>query len=251
MRTYRTSEVAKIIGIHPNTVRFYEEWGLIPKAERKSNGYRVFTDFHIEQLRLARLAFKIEVLQNGLRKKIVETIKISAKGDFDKALTLAREYLSQIHKEQKNAEEAIYITKQLLEGKTSAEDVSFRRKEVSAYLNISMDTLRNWELNGLLSVKRMKNGYRFYTGEDIERLKIIRSLRCANYSLEAILRMLNALSANPQINIEKVLNTPKNDADIISVCDKLIVSLQAAARNAELMIKLLSDMKIKFNNLPY
>ena len=26
MNTYTTSEVAKIIGIHPNTVRMYEEW---------------------------------------------------------------------------------------------------------------------------------------------------------------------------------------------------------------------------------
>ena len=77
MNTYSTTEVAKIIGIHPNTVRMYEEWGLIPLAERKPNGYRIFTDFHIEQLRLARIAFQIEVLQNGLRKKVVETIKLS------------------------------------------------------------------------------------------------------------------------------------------------------------------------------
>lgn len=82
MNTYRTSEVAKIIGVHPNTVRLYEEWGLIPEAKQKSNGYRVFTDFHIEQLRLARIAFQIEVLQNGLRKKIVKAVKISAKGGF-------------------------------------------------------------------------------------------------------------------------------------------------------------------------
>ena len=100
MNTYTTSEVAKIIGIHPNTVRLYEEWGLIPKAERKANGYRVFTDFHIEQFRLARTAFQIEVLQNGLRKKIVETVKVSAKKDFDQALVLANEYLSQIQKEE-------------------------------------------------------------------------------------------------------------------------------------------------------
>ena len=49
----------------------YEEWGLIPKAERKPNGYRVFTEFHIEQLQLSRIAFQIEILQNGLRKQIV------------------------------------------------------------------------------------------------------------------------------------------------------------------------------------
>ena len=91
MNTYTTTDVAKIIGIHPNTVRMYEEWGLIPFAERKPNGYRIFTDFHIEQLRLARIGFQIEVLQNGLRKKVVETIKFSAKREFEKALMFAEE----------------------------------------------------------------------------------------------------------------------------------------------------------------
>ena len=246
MNTYKTSEVAKMIGIHPNTVRFYEEWGLIPQAKRKTNGYRVFTDFHIEQLRLARIAFQIEILQNGLRKKIVETVKVSANGDFDKALALANEYLVQIYQEQKNAEEAIGIVKQLLSGKPTRDERYLKRKEVSETLNITMDTLRNWELNGLLSVKRKKNGYRVYTDHDIRRLKIIRSLRCANYSLEAILRMLNELSMNPQVNLKKVLNTPKDDTDIISACDKLIVSLQEAERNAEKIIEILHNMKSRF-----
>ena len=69
MNTYKTSEVAKLIGIHPNTVRLYENAGLISKPERQSNGYRIFTDLNIEQFRLARLAFQMEVLQNGLREK--------------------------------------------------------------------------------------------------------------------------------------------------------------------------------------
>ena len=247
MNTYRTSEVAKIIGIHPNTIRKYEELGLIPKAKRGPNGYRVFTDFHIEQLRLARIAFQIEVLQNGLRKKIVETVKISARGDFDKALCFAKEYQNQIQKEQKNAEEAIHIVKQILSGREAEQSFCLKRREASDYLGISMDTLRNWELNGLLRVKRKQNGYRFYTNDDVERLKLIRSLRCANYSLEAILRMLNALEHNPQTNIEQILNTPKEDTDIISVCDRLIVSLQAAEKNAEKMMTILADMKKKFS----
>lgn len=56
-----------------------------------------------------------------------------------------------------------------------------KRKEVSRHLDISVDTLRNWELNGLITVKRKDNGYRVYSGEDVRRLKIIRSLRLANY----------------------------------------------------------------------
>ena len=247
MNTYTTMEVAKIISIHPNTVRMYEEWGMIPLAERKSNGYRIFTDFHIEQLRLARIAFQIEVLQNGLRKKVVETIKLSAKRDFDKALMFAEEYRSQIQREQRNAEESIGIAKQILSGKSVGNTLFLKRKEVSDYLDISMDTLRNWERNGLLQVKRRQNGYRAYTNDDIERIKMIRTLRLANYSLEAILRMLHALEHNPKVDMKQVLNTPQADADIVSVCDRLIVSLRDAEKNADKMIKILLEMKERFS----
>ena len=247
MNTYTTTEVAKIIGIHPNTVRMYEEWGLIPLAERKSNGYRIFTDFHIEQLRLARIAFQIEVLQNGLRKKVVEIIKLSAKRDFDKALMFAEEYRSQIQREQRNAEESIGIAKQILSGKSVGDTLFLKRKEVSDYLDISMDTLRNWERNGLLQVKRRQNGYRAYTNDNIERIKMIRTLRLANYSLEAILRMIHALEHNPKVDMKQVLNTPQADADIVSVCDRLIVSLKDAEENVDKMIHILLEMKEKFS----
>lgn len=141
MKTYKTAEVASIIGIHPNTVRLYEELHLIPRPERQPNGYRIFTDFHIEQLRLARIAFQIEVLQNGLRKKIIQMIKVSADRDFDTALALSHEYILQARQERANAEEAIEIVKRLLSGGNEAGSRCLKRKEVSEYLHVSMDTL--------------------------------------------------------------------------------------------------------------
>ncbi|MGN1348262.1 MAG: MerR family transcriptional regulator [Acutalibacteraceae bacterium] len=246
MNTYRTAQVASIIGIHPNTVRLYEELGLIPKPERKANGYRIFTDFHIEQFRLARLALQVEVLQNGLRKKILKMIKASAAGDFNTAISLTEEYIQQLKQERANAEEAIVTVKRILSGGVQENSHFLKRKEVSEYLGVSTDCLRNWEMNGLLTVKRKQNGYRVYTDEDIQRLIIIRSLRCANYSLEAILHMLKELSENPDTDIRVVLNTPKQDSDIISVCDRLIVSLSAAQENAYKILSMLQDMKIRF-----
>ena len=247
MTTYKTAEVAAIIGIHPNTVRLYEKLKLIPKPERLSNGYRVFTDFHIKQCKLIRLAFQIEVLQNGLRKKIAQMIMVSATGDFDTAITLTEKYLTQIKQERGNAEEAIRIVKQILSGGVQENSHNLKRKDVSELLDISMDTLRNWEMNGLLTVKRKDNGYRVYTDEDIQRLKIIRSLRCANYSLEAILRLLQQLSQNPNTDIRVALNTPKQTDDIISVCDRLIVSLSAAENNATALLDMLHEMKTLFS----
>lgn len=122
---------------------------------------------------------------------------------------------------------------------------NLKRKDVSNLLDISMDTLRNWEMNGLLTVKRKNNGYRVYTDEDIQRLKIIRSLRCANYSLEAIRRLLQ-LSKNPNTDIRVALNTPKQTEDIVSVCDRLIISLSEAETNAKSLLEMLQEMKILF-----
>lgn len=235
-----------MIGIHPNTVRLYEELKLIPKPERRANGYRIFTDFHIEQCRLIRTAFQVEILQNGLRARIIQAVKASATGDFDKAAMLIHEYLRQLKREQSNAEESIGIVRQLLSDVPQPHTKRLTRKEVSETLGISVDMLRNWERNGLLTAKRKDNAYRVYTDEDIKRLKIIRSLRCANYSLEAILRLIQQLSKNPNTDVRAALNTPNRSDDIISVCDRLIVSLSAAEQNACKVLAMLQNMKITF-----
>ena len=251
MNTYMTSEIAHSIGIHPNTVRLYEDLQLIPKPERKENGYRIFTDFHMEQIKFVRIALKVEVVQNGLRKQAISIIKTSALGNFNKAICLTEYYLQQIRNEQKNAEEAIAITKKLLSGGNQETNTTFlTRKEAADYLQISIDALRNWEMNGLLTVKRKQNGYRVYTDEDVRRLKIIRSLRCANYSLSSILRMLNTLSRNPEADIRQVIDTPKENDDIISVCDKLLTSLNYAEKNAKGMLSHLNKMKKQFQQNP-
>ena len=188
----------------------------------------------------------MEVLQNGLRKKIAQMIRASATGDFDTAIALTQSYLKQIRQERWNAEEAIEIVKHILSGGVQEHSYCLKRKDVSELLDVSMDTLRNWEMNGLLTVKRKDNGYRVYTDEDIQRLKIIRSLRCANYSLEAILRLLQQLSKNPDTDIRAALNTPKQTDDIISVCDRLIVSLSVAEKNAIALLDMLKEMKAQF-----
>lgn len=244
MSFYRTAEVARAVGVHPNTVRLYEKLGFISKPERKANGYRVFTDSHMAQLAFARRALKVEVMQKGLRKQAIDIIKTSAIGDYDRAICLTFRYLQQLKREQKGAEEAIAVTEKLLSGERQETGNAFlTRKQTADHLQISMDALRNWEMNGLLTVKRKQNGYRVYTEEDIRRLKIIRCLRFANYSLAAILRMLNALSGNPKTDLREAIDTPDKNDDIISVCDKLLTSLQYAQENAQIMLKLLEKMK--------
>ncbi|MFL0248068.1 MerR family transcriptional regulator [Candidatus Clostridium stratigraminis] len=54
MRTYSTSEIARIIWIHPNTVMLYEKWGCIVHVPRSKNGYRVYGEDEIKLLKVIK-----------------------------------------------------------------------------------------------------------------------------------------------------------------------------------------------------
>lgn len=246
MRTYRVSEVASIIGLHPNTVRLYEDWGLITKPERQPNGYRIYTDLHIAEFRLARVALDVEVLQNGLRQKIIGVIKTTATRDFDAAIAQTLAYLKLVNKERERAETAAVLATQLLRGEPVQNTHSFRRREVSQYLGISTDTLRNWEMNGLLTVKRKENGYRVYRDDDVRRLKIIYALRSANYSLSSILQLFTRLSTDPNEDVRRALDTPAENADMLAACDRLLNSLARAESNAFQILEMLKELNQKY-----
>ena len=44
------SELSKLSGLSTPTIRYYEQIKLLPKAKRKSNGYREYTDNDLKQL---------------------------------------------------------------------------------------------------------------------------------------------------------------------------------------------------------
>lgn len=50
--TYTTEQIARLDGLHPNTVRKYEERELIQKPQRKENGYRIYTENDMNRLRI-------------------------------------------------------------------------------------------------------------------------------------------------------------------------------------------------------
>lgn len=247
MKTYSTSEVAKIVGLHPNTIRRYEEWELIPIPPRAENGYRVFTDYHIETIKIAQIAFQIEVLQSGLRITMVEMVKAVARYDFDQAQKLLDRYLKLVDQEISDANEVIHVVEENLSGKTDGTPPCLTRSETADYLGVTSEALRNWERNGLLAVKRSKNNYRLYDGEDLQRLKIIRTLRSAKYSLAAILRMLNGIDQKNQ-DIKALLNPTGPDDSILTACDHLIDSLEKAKTNACTLKQRVAEIKQRFFN---
>jgi DNA-binding transcriptional MerR regulator len=244
---YSTSEIAKEVGVHANTVRLYEELKFIPPAARRGNGYRIYTEQHLEQMKFARLALRCEIIQGNLRKEAIRVILTSAAGDYDKALEEAYSYQAHIKQKKANAEEAIGLIEEMLRGKHREEagKLFLKRCEAAKQLGVSIDVLRNWERNGLLEVPRKINGYRIYTEKEIIILKIIRTLRLANYSMMSILRMLNHVRKGTDKELKYIIDTPDPTEDIVYVTDKFITSLTEAEGDVNEMIVRINRMKNK------
>ncbi|MFV0361953.1 MAG: MerR family transcriptional regulator [Suipraeoptans sp.] len=246
MQHYKTSEIAKIVNVHPNTVRFYEEMKLLPTIPRQKNKYRIYNSYHVEQLRLIRFAFDSELISGNLRKMTIEIIKLAAIGKLNEATTRTLDYKEQISIQRDNAEEAVSITEELLrakETKRKISDLKLCRREAATHLSITVDVIRDWERNGLIDVPRKANGYRIYGDTEIKRLKVIRTLRNAHYSMMSIRRMLLQVDNNLDTDIREVIDTPLPSEDIISVTDHFITSLVIADKNADEMLAQLEVMK--------
>ena len=48
--------LAKLSGVKPDTIRFYERSGLLPKPSRTASGYRLYDDAALKQVRFIRKA---------------------------------------------------------------------------------------------------------------------------------------------------------------------------------------------------
>ncbi|HSH42460.1 MAG TPA: MerR family DNA-binding protein [Arenicellales bacterium] len=56
MATLTRGQLARICGVGPETIRFYERRGLLPEAPRSSAGYRRFGEDSVKRLRFIRRA---------------------------------------------------------------------------------------------------------------------------------------------------------------------------------------------------
>jgi DNA-binding transcriptional MerR regulator len=246
LKYYKTSEVAEAAGVHPNTVRLYEKLDLLQRVRRGSNNYRLYTQAHMEQMRLARMALKSACVEGNIRKLAISITKTAAKGALGPALAEANDYMTHIKNEQSKAEEALAILQKWMNKKNEpgAADIFLGRGDTSRLLGVSIDVLRNWERNGLLDVPRKsENGYRLYGPKEIERAKVIRTLRTANYSMIAILRMLKSVDANSrESEILKIVSTPQPDEDMIYATDRWILTLSETEKNARELIRQIKKM---------
>ncbi len=211
----RTSDLARAVGIHPNTVRLYVDWGLVPPVERSPSGYRLFTQRHLDCLRLARMIYAAPYPGRGFRASGNEIIHSAVVDDWQGALDNAYEHLASVTAELKQADTAANLLEHWAQNMTDDSDEEpLAIGEVSKLVGVSLDVIRNSERNGLITVPRNPyNNYRLFGKKEIERLQVIHMLSKAGYSHMATLRMFLQLDKGNTRGLKKVLDTPRPDED--------------------------------------
>jgi DNA-binding transcriptional MerR regulator len=232
------------VGVHPNTVRLYEEWGFLPPVPRSAGGYRLFTEAHLDQMRLARTALHGSWPGKNIRRSALGLVRRAASGDLGGALEQAYHHLALVQAERAQAEAAAELLERWARG--VAADATARSLQIgktAQLLGVTIDMLRNWERNGLIQVPRdPSSGYRLYGAAEIGRLRVIRMLSRAGYSQMAILRMLLHLDRQRGGSLRQVLDTPRPDEDIYTAADRWLSALAEQEQRAMDLIAQLEMM---------
>jgi DNA-binding transcriptional MerR regulator len=241
---FYTSEVAREVGVHPNTVRLYEEWGLLPPVPRSAGGYRLYSRAHLDQMRLARTALDGPWPGRSIRRSVQDMVHHAASGDLGGALEMAYRHLALVQAERAQAEAAARLLERWAAGTpvdTTARPLTIG--QAARLLGVTADALRTWERNGLLRVPRdPHSGYRLYGAAEVGRLRVIRMLSRAGYSQMAILRMMLQLDGSSGADLREALDTPLPDEDVHIAADRWLTSLAQQEERAASLITQLEAM---------
>jgi DNA-binding transcriptional MerR regulator len=240
----RTSDLAHAVGCHPNTVRRYVEWGLLPPVPRAANGYRLFTYKHLDCLRVARMVYTSTYPGKAIRLSASQIIERAVADDWGGALERSYVHLALVKSERAQAEIAVMLLERWATGTAAdATERPMQIGQVAHLLGVSIDMLRNWERNGLITIPRnADNRYRYYGSAEISRLRVIRMLSRAGYSLMAILRMMLQLDRGVTTNLRYSLDTPPPDEDIYAASDRWLSTLADQEQVALRLITLIEEI---------
>lgn len=241
----RTSDISSAVGVHPNTVRLYETWGYLPPIPRSASGYRQFSAQHLEQMRLARLAFDEPFPGRRIRMSARKLVRMAATGELYRAHELALEHQALVSSELEQTRAAVvFLECWAAEPADSAVGQPLlTRKAAARALAVTAETLRHWERNGLISIPRdSTNNYRLYGPPEIDRLRVIRLLSRAGYSTMAMLRMVKRLDEGERDHLGRILDTPDPEEDLLSAGDRWLTTLSTHEERGDQILKQLAMM---------
>ena len=94
MKTLTIRKVAKAAGVSVDTIRYYEREGLIPAAQRKESGYRLYTDETIKRIQFIKnaqeLGFSLKEISELL------ALRVESKKSCIEVMNIAQQKIDEI-----------------------------------------------------------------------------------------------------------------------------------------------------------
>ncbi|MCM1989503.1 MerR family transcriptional regulator [Oceanirhabdus seepicola] len=241
MTSYRTIDIAREVGIHVNTVRLYEQIGFISVAPRSANGYRIFSDKHLYQTKIARLIVHGKWPGKPIRNSGMKIVRAMKEWDLIGAHQYARDYVKAINEEQEKALVAIKTLENWGNNIYASSKVeTYNRKQTAAIIGTSPEVLRNWERRGLIKVPQ-KSNKRVYSSLEIERLHVIYVMLQSNYKIVEISERLQLYDKEIINKIPNEVNQ-RRDEHISNMRSHWLEVSDNALENAMKVLDLLNEI---------
>lgn len=230
----RPIEIARKLDVGTSALRHYEEWGIVPPAKRKSNGYRIYTEEHEAYFQCIRAMY------HGFGMAAVRKIMpIVQEHKFTQALWEVNRFQADLFQRKEQATKALEILKP--ENMQRFMDRRIKKwytiGEVEREIEVPATTLRHWEREGLIKPSRdPESGYRMYNREDIRRLVIIRTVQSSVYLLDSVREVME------KINQHSISEARKITMDSLAYMD---YQIEQQLRGAYYLYKLIELLKQK------
>jgi len=230
----RPIDIARKLDVGTSALRHYEEWGIVPPAKRKPNGYRIYTEEH-------EMYFQcIRAMYHGFGMAAVRKIMpMVREHKFTQALWEVNRVQADLFQRKEQATKALEI----LKPENMQRFLDKRNKkwytigEVEREIEVPATTLRHWEKEELIKPSRdPESGYRMYNREDIRRLLIIRTVQSSVYLLDSVRDVME------KINQHSISEARKITMDSLIYMD---YQIEQQLRGAHYLYKLIELLKQK------
>lgn len=219
---YRIGELSGLTGVKAGTIRFYEKCGFVGPVERASNGYRVYHERNIFQLRVCRLVFG-GFVNKRLRRESLKVLDASARWDLEAYERECANYQRAIEEDIERTRKAIDICMEQM-CREEREEKEYSKKQAAAMVGVTPEAVRNWERNGLLGCYEPYQR-RFYGQVLLNRMYVIRLLLDTGYSMMTIRSFMQEYDDGQPKNAEQLLINPREREELCYRSDRYLEAL--------------------------
>jgi DNA-binding transcriptional MerR regulator len=195
----RPIDLARYANVSTASVRFYESEGFLPPAGRQPSGHRNYGEQHLAAL----LASRTMMAGYGWI-PARDIMRCVHQGEIDSALSLVDARHAANHQERQTVANTIAA---LSHSNASPDNRETRRPvtsrhhvrigEAASSVGVSVPTIRFWEASGLIqSTRDTSSNFRVFGANELERLRLVATLRRADFGIDAIRRVVTALRDN-------------------------------------------------------